>query len=526
MNSNNNYINNINNINNIISKTHTSNNFEEGILKNYNEEIEGYNKTLEELFAKIKTLSEPSKELRENITSLSNKLNEFGNLSNLNNNTVKERFSEILLFDGEYKELKKESITINKFSEDLETLLVNTDTFITNIKGKASNIIEKKVNKGKLMENLKKAQHIVSSQYNGKYNRKYFSRSTEDLIYRLNVINNRGMDLLNIYNNKYSKYINKNNLMIEELEKKIRLTKNNFKVSIINYYIQKYESLYSKKDNINFNNHTDKNILELLLNIKTTISELDTDLDYLNKTIIINKNNKNINNSYTKFKDVLLKFKTYLTDNIKKLQERLTTDIDKINKGIRIHIDAIIELIDKFNKTHNNNTIYKTNGLNDYKKSLDKYKSNLDSSVKNNYFNKLLANIEKGLNPTSIINSLYNTNEESLESNNSNTKILINILNNKFKKNDIISWVSPEGKKKYGIIIGTSDKGDKYLKIKRVDINNNNVTNKKNNVHLIIDKEIIKDNNLIVKKIGTYNPTSRKIIRSKPLTTNFEKNNY
>ena len=256
----------------------------------------------------------------------------------------------------------------------------------------------------------------------------------------------------------------------------------------------------------------------------------------MNTTIIIKDNNKNINNQYNTFKDLLLRFKTYLNDNIKQLQERLTTDIDRINNDIRIHIDEIIKLIDKFNKMHNNNIIYKTNGLNDYKNSLDKYKSKLESSVKNNFFTKLLANIEKklnsstnihiGTNGSNIINKIT-TNEsttnkgfESTRSegsrNNTNERSGIDTskeLNEALKINDIISWTDRNKINKYGKIIGPPTNGNpRKKKVQVITLNNNNNIF---NTGRTLDKNIISSNGIGgITKIGTYNPESKKLIRS------------
>jgi hypothetical protein len=147
--------------------------------------------------------------------------------------------------------------------------------------------------------------------------------------------------------------------------------------------------------------------------------------------------------------------------------------------------------------------------------------------MEDNYFNKRLKNLEKWLNLNIISkqnsnNSSYKTNSQNSSQgntteesfNSSNTKTEIYPLSGNFQINDIISWPDKDGIEKYGIIQGESSKGPKYIKIKRILINNNNVTNinikRKNSlVEQIINKEIIS-----VKKIGTYDPLSKKIIRS------------
>lgn len=506
----------LNNLNNLL-KSNVTNNVISNVISNEEQTIiDECKKDLDELVRETKELitklNKPSKEIEKFINdynNLSTKFNSIKNTNQINTNQINTHLKNIypkiitltkLLEEKQYSFLKNKTqlelefkSLINKSRQNLtkisEILKDNTLKF-----GKTPKLGQNKENKEKnvFVRNFKGRNTIL----------KKFSNP---FLIELNSILNQNKNLYNNINKKF-----KNFLETESESYKVIKLKKDFQIFIIKYYINKYKQLFSKNSHINFE-QSDKNILESLLKIKQTITKLDTDLSYLNTEIIINKNNININDLYKDFIIVINRFKNYLNYSIKELQERLTTDISKIDIEIEQYIDAIIKLIEEFNTRHNNNKIYGTNGLEKYKNVLQKYRDNLGSKIKENYFNALLQKMEQGLTTISSKSNLT-----LLEPINNSINIETYSLNNKFQMNDIISWTDEKHVEKYGRIIGEYNEKPNYRKVQLITINNNNnIQNNLNNRNNggIRDIQIIKDNNLIVEKIGTYNPESRKITK-------------
>ena len=469
--------------NNVIS------NENQNIINEFKSIFEGLTFKIKELITKSKESKESYEELIKSINTLNtnvrSKLNSFTknteNTKNTKNTELKEIYQEIVNHKTD-KEIHNNTLDLKK---ERTMIIARIKKIILNIDNEIK-IREEKQSKRNLTLNIDKRDFIKNIKKNTNIgsNQTFDSKSIK-VISELNIIKRKYLKLFDYCSVSFKKFSD-DDIIQNEFNIILFKLKKDFKIYIIDYYINKYEKLFPKNGNIKFENTSDSSILKVLLEIKDNISKLDTDLSYL-KTIITNNNNKNIKDYLNKLNIVYVELNKYLKNSINKLKEKLTIDISEINKTIGDHINQIINLIENFNKIHNISNIYDTSKLKSYQNELnnaskkqiyiDKLKEvgqglNFENDNENkNNTNNSIDSIDSNNNIISIDSSsnINNFNVNTTEESNGNTKKVLNL-----KNNDIVSWRSQRNSKiKYGLILGPSSNNDiKSKQVQTIILNN------------------------------------------------------
>ena len=215
------------------------------LINNSNESKKSY----EELIKSINTLN----------TNTRSKLN-----SSTTNTTLKEIYNQIVSFKTDI-DIHNNTLALKK---ERTMIITRIKKIILNIDNEIK-IREEKKSKHNLTLNIDKRDFIKNIKNNIDSNQTFDSKSMK-VISELNIIKRKYLKLFDYCNSSFKKFSD-DYIIQNEFNTILFKLKKDFKIFIINYYIEKYNKLLPK-EGFNFKENTDRSILTTLLKIKETIS--------------------------------------------------------------------------------------------------------------------------------------------------------------------------------------------------------------------------------------------------------------